>query len=240
MTTSELHNECLAAVFHTAGQGPILTRVERPTLKSGCILVRITCCTVCGSDLHTFTGRRSGPTPCVLGHEIVGIVEAVEGGPIHDFSGNPLQPGDRVTWSVAASCGHCHRCSDRLPQKCESLFKYGHEHADRQLLSGGLASHCILEPGTAVIRLPDAPADSVICPANCATATVAAAVARAEDLQNRRVLVFGAGLLGLTTCAFAAVAGASEIRLCDPNEQRRAAGPAFGATSVSDSAEAES
>ena len=40
------------------------------------ILVRVSLATICGSDLHTVSGRRSADTPCVLGHEIVGTIAA--------------------------------------------------------------------------------------------------------------------------------------------------------------------
>lgn len=67
-------------------------------------LVRVSLCTVCGSDLHTFTGRRKEKTPCVLGHEPVGVVEEVNGD-LRDVTGDPVRVGDRVVWSVAVSCG---------------------------------------------------------------------------------------------------------------------------------------
>jgi len=55
--------------------------------------------TLCGSDLHTFEGRRQAPVPTVLGHEIVGQIEEIGGGvAIQDMAGNRLQPGDRVSW----------------------------------------------------------------------------------------------------------------------------------------------
>lgn len=67
-------------------------------------LVRVSLCTVCGSDLHTFTGRRKEKTPCVLGHEPVGVVEEVNGD-LRDVTGDPVCAGDRVVWSVAVACG---------------------------------------------------------------------------------------------------------------------------------------
>ena len=120
-----------------------------------------------------------------------------------------------------------------MPQKCESLFKYGHELcADGTALSGGLAEYCVLKAGTAIVTLPQQLPDTVACPVNCATATVAAAVRHAGDLTNRRVLIYGAGMLGLTTAAFASVAGASGVTVCDVSEQRRELARSFGATDV--------
>ncbi len=49
-------------------------------LQPGEVLVQISLATICGSDLHTVDGRRSAPTPCVLGHEAVGHVVAQRAG----------------------------------------------------------------------------------------------------------------------------------------------------------------
>src|SRR5690606_8004475 len=88
-------------------------------LAPGDVLVGISLATVCGSDLHTIAGRRAEPTPCVLGHEAVGIIVA---------SARPgFAEGQRVTWSLADHCGRCPACTEwKLPQKCARLFKYGH------------------------------------------------------------------------------------------------------------------
>ena len=65
----------LAAVFSgTPGQIE-LQHLATPCPRGGEILVRIESCTLCGSDLHSFEGRRKVPTPTILGHEIVGRIE---------------------------------------------------------------------------------------------------------------------------------------------------------------------
>ena len=135
-----------------------------------------------------------------------------------------------MTWSIAASCGDCRLCNDDLPQKCDSLHKYGHEAFATDPLSGGLGEYCVLKPGTRIVRLPDDLPDEVACPANCATATVAAAMRKAGDVKNRSVLVMGTGMLGLTTCAFASASGASEVVACDIDESRLRVATEFGAT----------
>jgi len=143
----------------------------------------------------------------------------------------PLAIGDRITWSVAARCGSCFFCRDGLPQKCERLFKYGHEPiSDRHPLSGGLADYCHLAPGTAICRVPSELSDAVACPANCATATVAAAVRYAGPCAGRVVLIQGAGMLGLTAAAMAGLEGAREVIVCDTVADRLARADRFGAT----------
>jgi putative phosphonate catabolism associated alcohol dehydrogenase len=220
---------CLAAVFVGAGTPLDLREFPVPSLEPGEALVRVECCTLCGSDLHTLTGARSEPAPSILGHEILGIVEQMGDPPPCDLGGSPLRPGDRITWSTTISCGSCDRCRHGFPQKCRTLAKYGHELAEGRLaLSGGLAELLLLRRGSAVVRIsPDLPAE-VICPVSCATATVAGAFRVAGAVAGRRVLILGAGMLGLTAAAFAKVHGASAVVICDVDARRLARAADFG------------
>jgi len=221
-----------AAVFHGVDRPLELREVPLPDLAAGEVLVKIECCTLCGSDLHTFEGRRETPLPTILGHEIMGLVaELPAGETVLDFRGEPLAEGDRITWSVAAHCGDCFFCRRGLPQKCERLFKYGHQRIDdAHPLSGGLAEHCHLSQGTSIFKLNDTLPREVACPANCATATVAAALRAAGNVSGAVVIVQGAGMLGLTACAMLRHQGAAEVLLCDIDAQRLNRGAAFGAT----------
>jgi hypothetical protein len=68
--------QALAAVFEGQPFQHQLMALPVPALKLGEVLVRVLGATICGSDRHTFEGRRQVPTPTILGHEIVGeIVE---------------------------------------------------------------------------------------------------------------------------------------------------------------------
>ena len=75
MTVSVRHSK--VAVFTGVGKSLDFVDVPVPDPGEDEVLVRVTACTICGSDLHTFTGRRSGPLPIVLGHEIIGTVAAI-------------------------------------------------------------------------------------------------------------------------------------------------------------------
>ena len=214
------------AMIFTAPGSPLEFReLPLPVLNDGEAIVRVDCTTLCGSDLHSFHGRRKVPVPTILGHEILGTIESLNG-EVKAFDGTPLHIGDRVTWGVAVSCGGCFYCHHRLPQKCDSLRKYGHEKLDA--LIGGLSTHCHLLAGTAIFRLPNSLSDIVACPASCATATVAAVLRAAGNVTGETVLIFGAGMLGLTAAAMARTADA--VIVCDIDESRLETARRFGAT----------
>ncbi|WCM55407.1 alcohol dehydrogenase catalytic domain-containing protein [Microbacterium sp. EF45047] len=114
-----------------------------------------------------------------------------------------------MVWSVTVSCGRCDRCAAGLTQKCRDLGKYGHDRiAPHRELTGGFASHVQLRAGTHIVRVAETLPAATLAPASCATATAWAAVARAgrlRPLDGARVRVYGAGLVGLSAAAIAAV-----------------------------------
>lgn len=209
-----------AAVW--TGDALTVRAVPLPAPGPGETLVRVDLATVCGSDRHTVGGRRSAACPSVLGHEAVGHVLAA--GP-----GAPLPPGARAVWSVTASCGECSRCRAGFTAKCVRVRKVGHEAFDGDWpLSGTYAEHVLLPAGVTLVEVPATVPDAVAAPAACATATVMAALEAAGSLAGRRVLVLGAGMLGLTAAAACADRGA-EVRVADPDPARLRLAAAFGA-----------
>jgi putative phosphonate catabolism associated alcohol dehydrogenase len=202
--------------------GPLELRdVPVPPLGEREVLVRIDACAVCGSDLHSAHGRRPHPLPTILGHEMAGTVVAVGAGPnIVDVDGATITAGERITWSVCASCGECDRCRGGLPQKCRQLFKYGHAANDEHSLAGGFASHVVLRPGTAIVRLPAGLAAVAAASASCAVATAAAAIRINGDLRGRSVVVLGAGMLGLSVASLATARAAASVTVVDSRPER--------------------
>jgi len=235
-TTDDASTESISATTTTAvvwngvDEGFTVGREELPALRSGEVLVAIELATICGSDLHTIGGDRPTPLPTVLGHEAVGHIAAL-GGPVRDPDGHELSVGDRVTWTIGTSCGECRRCRRGIPQKCESVRKYGHEAmGEHWRLNGGFAAHCHLIAGTGVVRVPDDLPAKVAAPANCATATVTCAARRIELDADDVVVVLGCGMLGLTAVAYARDRGASTVIAVDVDANRRDLALRFGAS----------
>lgn len=196
-------------------------------LDTGQVLARIRLATICTSDLYTLDGTRQGPVPAILGHEAVGEVVAIGAGR------EDLEIGDRITWSIADSCGHCPACvAYGLPQKCESLFKYGHASThDGSGLNGCFASHIVLRRGTHVVKAPDGIPDKGVAPVNCALATMVNAVSQLPDWV-RSVVIQGAGILGLYGCALLRDRGIDHVFCVDVRPERVAMAARFGVTAV--------
>lgn len=220
-----------AAVFTEVGKPLESQLFELPeTLPPGAALCRVRMSTICGSDLHTIFGRRQEPAPLILGHEILGEIVALGDLPENNQSVEPLVVGDRVTWSVMASCGSCFYCKRKLPQKCEKLRKYGHTCClEAPHLTGGYAEHIYLFPGTAIYRVPETIPDEVAVPANCALSTVINGMEMIRFQAGETVLIQGAGMLGLNLVALCKEAKAAKIIVTDTDANRLAFAARFGA-----------
>jgi alcohol dehydrogenase len=113
------------------------------------------------------------------------------------------------------------------------LSKYGHELAEgRWALSGGLAEHIVLRAGSAIAKVSETLPAEIASPANCATSTVACALRYAGPVQGQRVLIFGAGMLGLTAAAMCDAAAAAGVTVVDTQPDRLALARRFGATQM--------
>ena len=226
-----------AAVFEKVGEEIALKNFLIPNkIEKKAALVKVKFSTICGSDLHTISGRRVEPTPLILGHEIVGIIEKLGDELVYDGFGEKLEVGDRISWTIMASCGDCFYCRNNLPQKCVNLKKYGHTSInDKKVespLLGGYGEYVYIIPGTTVFKVPDSISDEIAAPANCALSTVMNAVETIGINEGDTVLVQGGGLLGLNACALAKEAGAKEIVLTDIMDSRLEMAKNFGATKI--------
>ena len=99
-----------AAVLEEFGQPLVVQEVDLAEPKEGEALVRLVSCGVCHTDLFTASGADpSGYSPCVLGHEGAGVIEAV------GENVTSVRPGDHVVTLFAPECGECVHCRDPRP-----------------------------------------------------------------------------------------------------------------------------
>jgi len=211
-----------AAVFKGVGQPLAIEDRQRPVAAAGELVLKVAYCGICGSDIHgTEASPFVLPPGVVLGHEFAGAV--VESGDA------AFQPGDRVIGVPLRECEDCRplgECRDGLGIHCPrtkivglatdapggyaEFVKLGARHALRVPAGVDLQHAALAEP----------------------LAVGAHAVRAAGPLLGARVLILGAGPIGLAVLQFARVAGAGQVMVSEPDATRRARATALGATVV--------
>jgi L-iditol 2-dehydrogenase len=154
--------------------------------------------------------------PTVLGHEGAGVVIAVG-------AQAGVAAGTAVVIEPALPCGTCPTCLSGRYNLCPAGTCFGSPPTD------GLFARHVVVPEQAVHELPDSiPAE--IGAAIEPLAVAVWAVERAEVQKGQRVLITGAGPIGLLVSQVAAAKGAAEIVVTDVNDARLAVAAKFGAT----------
>ncbi len=236
-----------AAVLEEDGQLAVAdVDIEEP--RPGEVLVKVTNCGVCHSDLSVIDRSLPGPVPSVLGHEAAGIVEAVGPG-VAD-----LHPGDKAVLTPLPSCGHCYFCTRRQPTLCATysaalflstrpdgtspLSRAG-RLIHRGLAMGGWAEYVVL-PQEGVVKVDDDVDLAEACVIGCAVQTgVGAVLNTAAVEEGATVLVLGAGGIGVAVTQGARLAAATTVIVADPVAERREAALRFGATHAVDPADTD-
>lgn len=215
-----------AAVLHGVGDLRLETGPD-PEPAADEVLVRIEACGVCGSDVHMWDGTNlEGTFPLIPGHEWVG--EVVEVGPAVD----DLGVGDRVVGECGFACHHCARCKAGYPPEyCLNAGFYGFDVAAPGALAAYQAfSARHLHRVPEGLTLEEAALVEPLSVAYHGIWEVGGGV-RADD----RVLVFGAGPIGILSMVTARAAGAPVIQV-EPIPYRRRLAREMGAYLVIDPA----
>lgn len=231
--------EITGAVLEDVGREFEITALELAEPEDDEVLVRLAASGVCASDAHTRSGRIPSPTPCVLGHEGAGVVEAVGSRVTH------VRQGDHVALSWMPSCGVCRHCVAGRPELCVAAAPYmlagtlldgttrlsrGDQKIFHYSFLSTFATHTVV-PAASAIRIGDDVPLAVASLVGCAIMTgYGAAVNRAQVRPGSSVLIFGAGGVGLSAVMGARVSGASTIIVVDPIASKRNEATAFGAT----------
>lgn len=227
-----------AAVL-TAHNAPLtLEDLPLPSeIEPGAALVRISCTTLCGTDIEIWEGKMSFPgmLPMVLGHEMVGEVVAT-GADTKDALGRPLSAGDRIGWSES-TCGECYGCVVlREPVAC-SRRGYGFlQRSDvHPFATAGLSEYAYVTSKAAKLLLPPSVKDTWASMAGCAAKTVLRSFERAGRIRpGSKVVVQGAGALGIFATAVAKIAGAGQVITVGAPAARLDLAARFGADAVID------
>lgn len=193
----------------------------------GQVLVRTTLSTVCGSDIHIVDEFDEVPAGMPMGHEAVGIVEAVGDGV------ERLRPGDRIVAACLTSCGDCERCREGEHNVCA-----GHG-APMNLLFGAQAEAFLLAGADhSAARIPDTIDDRQALFASDIMSTGFAAIERARLREGQTVAIFAQGPVGLCATAAAKTYRAGLIVAVEAIPERAAMAKRLGADYVFDPATA--
>ncbi|MCO5162681.1 MAG: zinc-binding alcohol dehydrogenase family protein [Mesorhizobium sp.] len=176
----------------------------RPSVAPGQVLVRPRRVGICGTDYHIFEGKHPFlQYPRVMGHELA--VEAVE-----TPEGSGVQPGEIFAVNPYLACGHCIACRKGKPNCCTKVSVLG-VHQD-----GGMAG-LLPVPVANLVRAPGLSLDQ--CAMVEFLSIGAHAVRRGAVTREDRVLVVGAGPIGLGVILFAHLAGAT-VAVLDQDRDR--------------------
>jgi alcohol dehydrogenase len=214
----------MALVYHGPGKRRWEERPRPRIEKPSDALVRVTTSTICGTDLHILKGDVPEVVDGrILGHEAVGVVEAV-GSAVRE-----VEPGERVLLSCITSCGACDFCRKGMYSHCRTGgWVLGHTidgtqaeyvrvpHADTSLYS--------LPPGVdeeALVMLSDVLPTAFEC-----------GVLNGQIKPGDTVAIVGAGPIGLGALMTAALYSPSAIVMIDPDANRLAVAKEWGATAV--------
>ena len=232
----------LAAVLERAPGGLRLEEIPVPEPGPGEVLVKVSACGVCHTDLHVMKAEVAFPTPAVMGHEISGTVAALGAG-----VAGPA-PGAAVASAFIMPCGFCAACAAGRDDLCDSFFAMNRlrgvlydgtsrlRRADGTPLAmysmAGLAEYAVV-PATDVFPLPPGLplAESSIL--GCAIFTAYGAVQHGAALRGgERIAVVAAGGVGLNIIQIARAFGASQIVAVDIRDAPLDAARRVGATDV--------
>jgi S-(hydroxymethyl)glutathione dehydrogenase/alcohol dehydrogenase len=231
-----------AAVLEEFGAPLRVQEVDLAEPQAREVLVRLSACGVCHTDLYTASGADpSGYSPTVLGHEGAGLVERVGEGV------SSVRPGDHVVTLFSPQCRECAHCLDERTNLCLAI----REQQNKGLLPDGttrlsrdgepirhfmgtstFAEYTVM-PEIALAKIsPEAPL-SEACVFACGLSTgLGAALNTAMVQPGATCVVFGTGLVGLGAVAGCRLAGAERIVAVDLSRERLELARGQGATEL--------
>lgn len=213
--------------------GKPLVEMELPTPAptGDAVLLRVTGCGVCHSDLHIYDGyfdmgdgKKADLTagrelPMCLGHEVVGEVVAM------GDTASGVSIGDSVVVYPWIGCGACAVCEAGDEHFCPKHRSIG------VVVNGGFADHLIVPHGKYLFDHGNVPGE-VACTYACSGLTAYSAIKKAAATGADHVVVIGAGGVGLAGLACARNITDATITVCDIDDSKLAAAKELGADNV--------
>jgi len=173
---------------------PALSEVPIPEAGPGQARIAVTAAGICGTDLHILRDEYSFHPPVTLGHEVAGIVDAVGAGVDEGWLGVLVAPE-----TAFSTCGVCPWCRDGRPMLCASRRSIGSG------VDGGFASYLVV-PAKNLHRIRTSIDDHAAALAE-PLACVCNAIGEGVVTPGDRVVVIGAGAMGIQAAQVARAAG---------------------------------
>ncbi len=213
-----------ALVFHGPNKLALEERPKPEIMSPTDAVVRITATTICGTDLHILKG--DVPTIAdgrILGHEGVGIIEAV-GADVENF-----HPGDKVLISLISSCGRCSFCRKEMYSHCSNGGWLLGNTVD------GTQAEYVRIPyaDTGLYLLPPDADDEAMVMLSCALPTGFECGALSGQVQpGDTVAIVGAGPVGLAALLTVQLYSPAAVVMIDLDDNRLKVATSLGATHV--------
>jgi len=208
----------LAAVYEGINKIAI-KEVEKPSLPAGGMLIKVSSCAICGTDLKIYNyGNPRVKPPQIIGHEFIGsIVEKDK--EIKDF-----RLGDRVTMATSISCGRCELCRSGLNNLCSNLKPISYDYP------GAFAEYMAIPAqgirGGNVLKVPDNLTDDEAAISEPLGCVINGQIIANTD-SGHTVVVIGAGPIGCLHTEVARARGATKVVLIEISESRLKMARAF-------------
>ena len=198
----------------------VLTDVEKPIIGKGEALIKVRYGGVCGSDITVYKGQHSTAiVPVVLCHEILGTIDELPA----DYSGQ-FCIGDRVLIDPVIFCGACAACKSGFENVCANLKLLGIH------VNGGFAEYTKAGISKLIKADPKIPDEIAILGEPFAVAYHVNS--RAGVRKNDKVLVIGAGTVGIVVALIAREFGAGRVVMSEINPGRLALAKSLGLETI--------
>ncbi len=195
-----------------------LSMIEKPSIKDGEALVKVSFAGICGTDMMIYFGKHPrAKAPLTMGHEFSGVIEEIVGD-------SPFSIGDRVVVEPTISCGQCPACQSGQMHVCKTLRLIGID------MDGGFAEY-VSVPIDRLHKIPDELSESIAA----LTEPVAVAVHTVRKsglVVGENVAVLGAGPIGLLIGMVAKLNGANSIFISDISPYRLKKAEELGFTAL--------
>lgn len=204
-----------------------IEEVPKPRPRAGEAVIRLTATTICGTDVHIVKGEYPVRPGLILGHEPVGVIDALGEGLEDEYT-----PGDRVIVGAITPCGQCFYCLNGARAQCGGPlggWRFGNT------MNGAWAEYLLVPHARAnLARIPDALTDEQVLMLPDIASTGISGAESANIKVGDAVAVFAQGPIGLCATIGARLRGASLIVGVDPVAERRDMSMRFGASTTID------